>query len=159
MPTSHSASRYQEIEVKTATALELVVLLYDAAIASLQKAQEHMVRRDIAKRALCLNKASSILTELQANLNFDAGGTFASSLDGLYQYMKRLIFEATVQQDAAPLKEVAGLLSKLRSAWVEVAQNEARISKREVAVALPVSLPAAAGLPPASPLAGLNITA
>ncbi len=160
MPTSHSAHRYQEVEVKTATPLELVILLYDAAIAGLQKAQEHIAGRDIASRARSLNKVSSILTELQANLNFDAGGTVASSLDRLYHYMKRRIFEATVEQDAAPLKEVAGLLINLRSAWAEIAQSKRQTDERETTNAgLHASLPATSGLSPASPLAGLNITA
>lgn len=159
MPNTHSAHRYQEVEVKTATALELVVLLYDAAIAGLQKAQEHIASRDIANRARCLNKVSSILTELQANLNFEAGGTVAASLDRLYHYMKNRIFEATMQQDAAPLKEVAGLLSNLRSAWAQVAQNETRQTIRQAAGIKPTALPSASSLPTASPLAGLNITA
>ncbi len=160
MPTSHSAHRYQEVEVKTATPLELVVLLYDAAIAGLQKAQEHMAGRDIASRARCLNKVSSILTELQANLNFDTGGTVAPSLDRLYHYMQRRIFEAAVEQDTAPLKEVAGLLINLRSAWEEIAQNRRQIDERETAApGLHGSLPATSGLSPTPPLAGLNITA
>jgi flagellar protein FliS len=159
MPINYSAHRYQEIEIKTATALELVVLLYDAAIAGLQKAQEHVASRDIANRTRCLNKVSAIITELQANLNFEAGGTVAPSLDRLYHYMKSRIFEANMQQDAAPLKEVAGLLSNLRSAWAEVAQNEARKTVQEATGALPAMLPSASSLPTASPLAGLNITA
>jgi len=73
MPISYPAHRYQEIEIKTATPLELVVLLYDAAVASLQKAQEHIAAREIAARTRCLNKASSILTELQAGLDFEVG--------------------------------------------------------------------------------------
>ncbi len=159
MPINHSAHRYREVEIKTATALELVVLLYDAAVAGLQKAQEHIVRRDIANRARCLNKVSSILTELQANLNFEAGGPVAASLDRLYHYMKGRIIEANMQQDAAPLREVAGLLNNLRSAWAEVARSEARKTMRDATGAVSATLPSASSLPTASPLAGLNITA
>ncbi len=159
MAVNHSVHRYQEIEVKTATPLELVVLLYDAAIANLQKAQGHMVSRDIAGRARCLNKASSILTELQANLSFEGDGTIAVSLDRLYQYMKGRICEATVQQDAAPLQEIAGLLSSLRSAWSQLAQSEAGQIMRERRGGMPASLPSAPAFPAASSLAGLNITA
>ncbi len=159
MPMNHSAHRYQEVEVKTATALELVVLLYDAAIAGLQKAQEHIANRDIAARARCLNKVSSILTELQANLSSEGDGTVAASLDRLYHYMKSRIFEATVQQDAAPLKEIAGLLGNLRSAWSQLAQSEAGQTTRMPADVLATTLPAASSLPAAAPIPGLNITA
>ena len=159
MSMNHSARRYQEVEVRTATALELVVLLYDAAIAGLQKAQEHIASRDIAGRARCLNKVSSILTELQANLSFEGDGAVAVSLDRLYHYMKSRICEATVQQDAAPLQEIAGLLSNLRAAWSELAQNEARRIMLEPRGGSQVTLPSAPTFPAASPLASLNITA
>jgi flagellar protein FliS len=156
---NYPAHRYREVEIKTATPLELVVLLYDAAIAGLQKAQEHIASRDIANRTRCLNKVSSVLTELQANLNFEAGGNVAISLDRLYRYMKDRIVQANMRQDAAPLKEVAGLLSNLRSAWAQVAQTEARKKMSQEAASLPSALPMAVRGPAASPLAALNITA
>jgi flagellar protein FliS len=160
MRTNH-AHKYQEVEVKTASATELVVLLYDAAIASLQKAQEHLAVRDIAGRVRCLNKAISILTELQANLNFEAGGEIAFSLERLYGYMKDRIFQANLHQDAAPLKEMVRLLSGLRASWAEVARKQAEQSTRAEAQLLPgtAAIPIAQGGTSASSTANLNITA
>jgi flagellar secretion chaperone FliS len=159
MPVSYPAHRYQEVEIKTASALELVVLLYDAAIAGLQKAQEHIANRDIASRTRCLNKACSIITELQVSLDFEEGGTVASSLDRLYNYMKSRIFDANLHQDAGPLREVAGLLANLRSAWAQVAQDHARKNTETAMTASAPALTVTAGGPGASPLAGLHITA
>jgi flagellar secretion chaperone FliS len=159
MPTSYPAHRYQEVAIKTATPLELVVLLYDAAIAGLQKAQEHIATRDIANRTRCLNKVSSILTELQANLNFEAGEGVAISLDRLYRYMKDRVVQANMHQDAAPLKEVAGLLSNLRSAWAQVAQAEARNKMSQAAPSRSSGVPMPVSGSSPSPLAALNITA
>jgi flagellar protein FliS len=159
MPIPSTANRYREVEIKTATPLELVVMLYDAAIANLQKAQEHLAAREIAPRTRCLNKVSAILTELQANLNFEVGGTVAPSLDRLYRYMKDRIIQANFKQDAAPVKEVAKLLSGLRSAWAQVSQAETRKVTQISAQAIPTSLPLSANGPSTSPLAGLNITA
>ncbi|MBZ5495461.1 MAG: flagellar export chaperone FliS [Acidobacteriia bacterium] len=163
MPYSQ-AHRYQEVEIKTASPTELVVLLYDAAIAGLQKAQERLAAHDIAGRVRCLNKVTSILTELQANLNFEAGGGIASSLERLYRYMKDLVFRANLQQDTAPLKECVKLLCSLRSAWAEVAQAEKGKARPDGAAAA-TTAPAAPALsmatpgPAASALANLNITA
>jgi flagellar secretion chaperone FliS len=163
MPINHQAHRYQEIEIKTATPVELVVLLYDAAIASLQKAQEHLASRDIEKRTRCLNKAISILTELQANLNFEKGREISLSLDRLYQYMKGRILQANLQQNAAPMKEVVKLLSDLRAAWAEIAQKEAQPRLQPAAETRPtppaIAMPLAAGAERLSPLAGINVTA
>ncbi len=131
MPTTDQAQRYQEIEIRTATPIELVVLLYDAAISNLQKAQEHIATRDIAARTRCLNKAAAVITELQANLNFQAGGTIAPSLDRLYRYMRNSIVRANLHQDAGPLTESVRLLTSLRTAWTEIAQTDARTRKDE----------------------------
>jgi len=149
--------RYREIEIKTATPIELVVLLYDTAIANLQKAQERLSTGEIAKRVECINKVTAILTELEANLNFEAGGQISYSLERLYRYMKTRLFEANLHQDAAPLKECTRLMSDLRAAWAEVARSEARktASSATAAPALPLS----AGMPVGSPLANLNVTA
>lgn len=159
MADNYSASRYREIEIKTATPLELVVLLYDAAIASLQKAQEHIANRDIASRTRCLNKASSIVTELQANLNFDAGGDMAKSLDRLYRYMRERIINANMRNDAAAAGDAARLLAGLRTSWAQIARAEAKKTARPAASAIPSELPLAAGGSSRSALAGLNVTA
>ena len=163
MPINCQAHRYQEIEIKTATPVELVVLLYDAAIASLQKAHEHLVSRNIQKRTRCLNKATSILTELQANLNFEKGSDISPSLDRLYQYMKGRISQANLHQDAAPLNEVVKLLSDLRAAWAEISQKEAHPKLQPVTEIRPsppsMALPIAASAERLSPLAGINVTA
>ncbi len=158
MPASYPAHRYQEVEIETASPLELVVLLYDAAIASLQKAQEHIANRDISSRTRCLNKACSIITELQASLNLKEGGTVASSLDRLYHYIKNRIFDANLHQDAAPLREVVGLLCSLRSAWVQVARSEAQKNSDTITEGMPV-LAMTAAKPVSTSLAGLCITA
>jgi flagellar secretion chaperone FliS len=158
---NNQARRYQEVEIKTASPVELVVLLYDAALANLQKAQEHLGLRDIAGRARCLNKVTAILTELEANLNFEVGGSIASSLERLYRYMKDRIFQANLHQDAAPLKECVRLLANLRGAWAEIAQKEARKNTMDSSAygthAPPLTL--ANTRPMESPLSNLNITA
>ena len=127
MVNNHSyADRYREVAIKTANPLQLVVILYDAAIQSLQEALEHLKSNDISARARSLNKTVAIITELQASLNFEVGGDIAGSLDRLYTYMKQRIFKANVDQAAEPLAEVITLLGNLRSAWCEVASQSSR---------------------------------
>ncbi len=115
------AHRYREVAVKTANPLQLVVMLYDAAICSIQEARAHMDRKDIAGRSRAINRCISVISELQSCLNHQAGGQIASSLDRLYDYMKRRMFKANVEQSVQPLAEVEILLENLRSAWGELA--------------------------------------
>ena len=163
MPINCHTHRYQEIEIKTATPVELVVLLYDAAIASLRKAHEHLAAHNIEKRTRYLNRASSILTELQASLDFEKGSDISPSLDRLYQYMKARLFQANLHRDAAPLKEVVKLLSDLRAAWAEISQKEAQQSAQPVTESRPTSplmaLPVTVNAERLSPPDGINITA
>jgi flagellar protein FliS len=114
------AHRYREVAIKTASPLQLVVMLYDAAICSIKEAREQMSRRDIAARSRSVNKCITIISELQSCLNLKAGGEIAISLNQLYDYMKRTIFKANVEQSIQPLSEIENLLESLRSAWVEL---------------------------------------
>jgi len=163
MSSDHHASQYQEVGIKTASPMELVVLLYDAAIASLQKAHEQMAARNIPGRTRSLNRVTAILTELQANLNFEAGGNITPSLDRLYRYMKQQIFQANFHQDSTPVKEVGNLLSTLREAWAASAESAARKvgqpADASPAALNPAPLPLQAAEGITSPLTNLNITA
>ena len=117
------AQRYREVAIKTANPLQLVVMLYDAAILSLQDARSHIHKKNIAGRSQSINHSISIISELQACLNRKEGGEIAHSLDRLYDYMKRRIFKANVDQSLAPLEEIEGLLENLRSAWTQLVEK------------------------------------
>ena len=117
------AYRYKEVDVNTANPLQLVVMLYEAAIFSLQRARFHISRKDIEGRSKALNHCNSVITELQSCLNMKEGGEIAVSLDRLYGYMKRRVFQANVDQSSAPLREIEGLLEYLCSAWRELASK------------------------------------
>jgi flagellar protein FliS len=121
MPENESpAQRYREVAVKTANPLQLVVMLYDAAICSVQEAREHIARKNIAGRSRSINKCIAIISELQSSLDLKAGGEIAGSLNRLYDYMKRRLFGANVEQSVQPLAEIETLLENLRSAWAEL---------------------------------------
>jgi flagellar protein FliS len=114
------ASRYQETSVNTSTSLHLIVMLYDAAICSLEEARRHMERKDIEGRNRALNKCNAIISELHSSLNLKEGGQIASSLNSLYAYMKKTLLRASIEQNPDLLVEVSGLLENLRSAWRQI---------------------------------------
>lgn len=152
------AYRYKEVAVKTANPLQLVVMLYDAAILSLQKARSHMERKDIEGRSKALNQCISIISELQACLNLKEGGEIASSLDRLYGYMKRRIIKANVDQSVQPLKEIEGLLENLCSAWRELVKKSPDSEQAGVKPRISDSKMVGSGKPVATQLKTLNIS-
>jgi len=114
------ANKYQEVDVGTATPLHLVVMLYDAAICSLEDARGCMERKDISGRSRAINKCNAIISELQSSLNIKEGGDIASSLNRLYDYMKTTLLRAGVEQNIGLVVEVSGLLENLRSSWQQI---------------------------------------
>ena len=114
------AGKYKEVDTSTATPLHLVVMLYDAAICSLEEARGCMERKDIYGRCKAVNKCSSVLSELQASLNLREGGDIASTLNRLYEYMRMTLLRASTEQNPNLVVEVLGLLESLRSAWRQV---------------------------------------
>jgi len=122
MSAGDQALHYRETAIRTASPLELVVMLYEGAIQSLRQAQACLARNDIAGRVRSINRAIAMISELQASLNFDHGAEPATSLDRLYTYMKGQIFKGNVEQNPEYLAEVVKLLENLNSAWVQLAR-------------------------------------
>jgi flagellar protein FliS len=152
------AHRYREVAIKTANPLQLVVMLYDAAICSLLEAREHMDRKNIAGRSRSINKCIAIISELQSCLNLKAGGEIASSLDRLYDYMKRQIFKANVEQSSRPLVEIETILENLRSAWHELVAQSQGDSAPSAGKELPNHGTFGSASPVATQLKSLNIS-
>jgi flagellar protein FliS len=120
MPTS-VANQYLATQVQSSRPLELVVLLYDAALRQTAAAREAMLRRDIPTRRTALSKAMAILGELQNTLDMERGGAIAAELDRLYGWMQSRLLDAVAQQDARPIDEARRVLETLRSAWHTIA--------------------------------------
>jgi flagellar protein FliS len=108
---------YLEQRVLSADPLELVRLLYQAAIAAVRDARRELSAGEIAARSQSISKACGIVLELNAALDHSQGGEISTRLAALYDYMLRRLLEANMQQSDALLAEVLGLLSTLSEAW------------------------------------------
>jgi len=125
MPSARATNHYLQTQVRSSQPLELVVLLYDAALRSVGSAREAFVRRDIPARRAALSRVFAIIAELQNTLDMDRGGSVAIELDQLYTWMTTQLVQATVEQNARPLDEVLRVLEILRSAWSQIATGPA----------------------------------
>lgn len=152
------AYRYREVAVNTANPLQLVVMLYDAAVLSLQKARNCIKRKDIEGRSKALNHCISIISELQSCLNLKEGGEIASSLDRLYDYMKRRIIKANVDQSVQPLEEIEALLENICSAWRELVKKSPNSIQTDVNPRAHDSRMVGSGNPAPAQLKTLNIS-
>jgi flagellar protein FliS len=133
---------YLESRVLSADPLELVHLLYEAAIAAVREARRYLAEGEIAARSRSITRAFGILQELVVALDHDRGGEISGRLAQLYDYMQRRLLEANFQQTDQPLAEVLGLLATLAEAWQGV--------KRRTQAAAPAENPWAQS-PPVEP--------
>jgi flagellar protein FliS len=108
---------YLESQVLSADPMQLIEILYRAAIDSVDSARMHLQAGDIALRTRSITKAIEILTELAISLDVEKGGDIARNLSELYDYCARLLLAANAAQIDPPLAEVKKLLSTLLEGW------------------------------------------
>jgi flagellar protein FliS len=118
---ARAARTYYQTQIQSQSPLELVVMLYDAALRFMQMAADGTRCRDLAAKREGMSRAMAILSELQNTLNLQEGGDVAKSLDGLYGYIGGRLIEANIKLDPAPIDEAIRLFRPLRDAWAQIA--------------------------------------
>lgn len=108
---------YLESKVLSADPLELVRIMYQAALEAVAQARRCLAENDVFGRSREISKAHGLLTELALSLNHEAGGELSRNLAELYEYMQRRLLEAHIQKSDAALAEVARLLATLLEGW------------------------------------------
>lgn len=121
--TPYGAAQYQQTQVTTASGVQLIVLLYDAAVQSLQLARESMVNNHHRDKARFLGRAVSIVGELSNVLDLERGGEIARSLRRLYDYMLAEFLQANLRHDVRHLDGPMKCLMTIREAWKQLAQQ------------------------------------
>jgi flagellar secretion chaperone FliS len=106
-----------EMQVYSATPVELVRMLVDAAVDSVRAARKHLAERNIMERSRAVNKTYAILAELYGALDHQRGGELSKRLAALYAYMQRRLLDANFRQTDDGLAEVEKLLLPLQEAW------------------------------------------
>jgi flagellar secretion chaperone FliS len=115
---------YLESRILTADPLELVRVLYRAAIEAVEEARQALADSDIQRRTRNINRAIEILTELTSSLQRGQESAVQRNLVELYDYMQRKLLEAHFQQTEPPLIEVSGLLRTVLDGWEQCRPEE-----------------------------------
>jgi flagellar protein FliS len=131
-PTDAYAKVGLETGVTSANPHQLVLMLFDGATFAVGIAIQSLVDGRIPEKCRMIGRALDIISGgLQASLDKEAGGELADRLDSLYEYMCiRLIF-ANSRNDLVALREVSFLLTEIRGAWAEIADDPAVLSANQ----------------------------
>jgi len=116
---------YLENQVLTADPMELVRMLYRAAVDAVRDARKRLAAGDILERSNAINRAIAMIGELSGSLDQNGGGEIGRRLADLYSYMIQGLVQANLRQQDAPLAEVEALLTTLSDGWEQASCAEA----------------------------------
>lgn len=131
MNMSKGAQQYAKVNrstgVEDANPHQLIQMLYQGALDSLQQSLGFMERKDYEAKGRVIGRAISIVGGLQGFLDHEKGGEIARNLDSLYNYMTIKLYEATRENNPDKVREVIALLREIKAGWDGIAEEASRI--------------------------------
>ncbi len=121
MPAANPWSSYRKISTQTAPPGQLVLMLFDGALRSLDRAQAGFICLEIGERNTTihnnLTRAIDIVRELNHSLDLEAGGQLAETLRNLYNFFESRLVESNLKKSRRGIDEIMPMLKQLRDAW------------------------------------------
>jgi len=128
MPPVNPWKSYRQIATQTAPPGQLVLMLFDGALRSLDRALLGFNCTEIGERNATihnnLQRAVDIIRELNSSLDVEAGGPLADTLRNLYGFFERRLLESNLKKSRAGIDEVIPMLKQLRDAWFKMLNGE-----------------------------------
>ena len=114
---------YQEHALDGASAVDLVVALYDGIIRFLHSASAAAERGDATARRIAVKRALDIIIHLQARLRMDVGGKPAQALSEFYASVFAQILQASQSASRQKFDHAIECVKNVRDAWRQVARD------------------------------------
>jgi flagellar protein FliS len=114
---------YQDHALDSASAVDLVVALYDGMIRFLYAASAAVERGDEAARRNSVKRALDIIIHLQARLRMDVGGRPAQALSEFYASIFAQILQASQSASLQKFEHAIDCVKTVRDAWRHVARD------------------------------------
>jgi flagellar protein FliS len=114
---------YREHALEGASAVDLVVALYDGIIRFLHGAIAAVERGEADERRGAVKRALDIIIHLQARLRMDVGGRPAQVLSEFYASIFAQILQASQSASTAKFEHAIDCVKNVRDAWREVAKD------------------------------------
>lgn len=128
MPPVNPWKSYRQIATQTAPPGQLVLMLFDGAIRSLDRALIGFDSPEIGERNLTihnnLERAVEIIRELNGSLDLETGGQLAETLQNLYGFFEKRLLESNLKKSRKGVDEVMPMLKQLRDAWASMLNGQ-----------------------------------
>ena len=151
---ANPARAYLATQVETTTQGELLIMLYEAAIKFLKRANIEIDNKDYAKKGIYISKAMAIIHELAESLNREKGGDITPKLLQLYMFCTSQLIKANIRLDKKMVSDVISIMEGLRSAYAQIVpQHNGTVPAHPAPTTLPVppGAPQETDAPPAAP--------
>jgi flagellar protein FliS len=116
-------ANYREHALEGASAVDLVVALYDGILRFLYAAGEAAERGDEVGRRVAVKRALDIIIHLQARLRMDVGGQPAMVFSEFYASIFAQILQASQSASRPKFDHVIDCVRNVRDAWRQVARD------------------------------------
>ena len=114
-------SSYRKIATQTAPPAQLILMLFDGALRSMDQALAGFSSLEIGERNAAIHnnlaRAVDIIRELNGSLDMEAGGQLADTLRNLYCFFERKLIESNLKKSRKGIEEVYPMIKQLRDAW------------------------------------------
>lgn len=120
-------ARYQRVDVTSrvegADPHQLVAILYDELIKSLEAMAVAVAKNDYMQRGERQARALRLIIALETSLDFDKGGEIALGLAKIYREARRLIVGAGRENDGGKVDQARQMLSEVADAWAQIGKR------------------------------------
>lgn len=127
MNTSIATQKYHSVGIASgidsADPHKLIALLLAGAKNKIAFSKACLLKGDIALKGEFIGKAMAIIEYLRVSLDPGIDVEFATNLADLYSYMEQRLSQANIDNDAAGLDEVIGLLNEIEDGWKGVPEE------------------------------------
>jgi flagellar biosynthetic protein FliS len=111
---------YLESRILSAHPVEIVAMLYEVAIDSLNEAIGHLKTCDRFARSRAVTRAEQAIQELLIALDHSINAPFSRTSEDLYRYILSRIVAGHAQESEAAFQEALTILKPLASAWADL---------------------------------------
>ncbi|MDB5106636.1 MAG: fliS [Fibrobacteres bacterium] len=130
---SYAHQSYKTANITTADRGKLVIMIYDHCIKWTKKAEEELELKHTEQMVRAVQRVQNGLTELMCALDMERGGEIAKNLFRLYEFYSRHLTMAIKDRSYQQLRDVSGMMSMLREAWLVAIENVRRESHGSLA--------------------------
>jgi flagellar protein FliS len=114
-----TSNPYQQQSIATAGPAQLVLMMYDGALAAIARARQAQAEglKGLPVVNDELQRAQAIIRELLFTLDHEKGGAVAANMASLYDFSIDRLIRANVSKDLTLLDPVVAVVQDLRDAW------------------------------------------